>query len=174
MVVVLNLVELNLDLDMKKILMAAALLLSVVAMTGCFGKSSENPLIKGVVGQWHLKSSPLINDDTADRIDVYVEFKEDNTFDLYQKDMATPIYYNHYSGTYLITDKIITGKYSDGKSWGAADGYQASINMAGQLTLTNVNLTDDVSVYEKATIPQDVIGGSTRSAAVDETSHRFL
>lgn len=153
--------------------MAAVVLLTVVAATGCFGKSDENPLIKGIVGQWHLKSSPLINDDTAGRIDVYVEFKADNTFDLYQQDFASPLYYNHYTGTYLITDKVITGKYSDGKSWGAANGYEAVINMAGQLTLTNVDITDDESVYEKATIPSSV-KASTRASVVVESSHRFL
>lgn len=153
--------------------MAAVVLLTVVAATGCFGKSDENPLIKGIVGQWHLKSSPLINDDTAGRIDVYVEFKADNTFDLYQQDFASPLYYNHYTGTYLITDKVITGKYSDGKSWGAANGYEAVINMAGQLTLTNVDITDDESVYEKATIPSSVTA-STRASVVVDSSHRFL
>ena len=55
---------------MKKILMAAVVLLTALAATGCFGKSNENPLIKGVIGQWHLKSSPLITDDTEGRIDV--------------------------------------------------------------------------------------------------------
>ena len=158
---------------MKKILMAAVLLLSLVALTGCSGENNENPLIKGVVGQWQLKSSPLITEDTKDRIDAYVEFKSDGTFDLYQQDFASPLYYEHYSGTYLITDKIITGKYSDGKSWGAANGYEAVINMAGQLTLTNVDLTDDVSVYEKATIPSSVTQ-STRSAVVSESQRRFL
>ena len=45
--------------------------------------------------------------------------------------------------------------------------------MAGQLTLTNVDLTDDVSVYEKATIPSSVTQ-STRSAVVSESQRRFL
>ena len=62
--------------------MAAALLLSVVAMVGCFGKSKENPLINGVIGEWHLTKSPLLTDDTAEIIDVYIEFKSDSTFDL--------------------------------------------------------------------------------------------
>ncbi len=154
--------------------MAAALLLSVVAMVGCFGKSKENPLINGVIGEWHLTKSPLLTDDTAEIIDVYIEFKSDSTFDLYQKDLTSPLYYKHYSGTYLISDSIITGKYSDGKSWGAVNGYNASINMAGQLTLTNVDLTDDISVYEKKTIPADVKASATRSAAVEDNSHRFL
>lgn len=154
--------------------MAAVVLLTVVAATGCFGKSNENPLIKGVIGQWHLKSNPLITDDTEGRIDVYVEFKSDNTFDLYQQDFASPTRYNHFSGTYLITDKIITGKYSDGKSWGAANGYEALINMAGQLSLTNVDLRDDVSIYEKKTIPADVTA-ATRCDEVDNSQvHRFL
>ncbi len=153
--------------------MAAALLLSVVAMVGCFGKSKENPLINGVIGEWHLTKSPLLTDDTAEIIDVYIEFKSDSTFDLYQRDFTAP-QYKHYTGTYLITDSVITGKYSDGKSWGATNGYNASINMAGQLTLTNVDLTDDISVYEKKTIPADVKASTTRSAVVEQDSHRFL
>ena len=159
---------------MKKILLAAVVMLSLVALTGCFGKSNENPLIKGVIGQWHLKSNPLITEDTKDRIDVYVEFKEDGTFDLYQQDFTSPLYYKHFTGTYLITDKIITGKYSDGKNWGAVSGYEAVINMAGQLTLTNVELTDDVSVYEKTTIPSSVTESTRCAVVIDEPSHRFL
>lgn len=153
--------------------MAAVLLLSVVTMVGCFGKKNENPLIKGVLGEWQLTKSPLLTDDTADIIDVYVELKSDNTFDLYQRDFTAP-QYKHYTGTYLITDSVITGKYSDGKSWGATNGYTASINMAGQLSLTNVDFTDDISVFEKKTIPTDIKGSTTRSAVVEQDSHRFL
>ena len=75
--------------------MVAALLLSVVAMVGCFGKSKENPLINGVIGEWHLTKSPLLTDDTAEIIDVYIEFKSDkqnlllNIFDFVAKNYKT-------------------------------------------------------------------------------------
>jgi hypothetical protein len=96
-------------------------------------------------------------------IDVYLEFKSDNTFVLYQRDFRTPIYYNTYTGTYLLTDHLITGKYSDGKKWGAVNGYNAEYTVVEEkamLKLTNVDSPDDVSLFEATTIPAEIKGGA--------------
>ena len=148
---------------MKKFLKIAVVLLAAVAVVGCGPKAKVNPLEKGVVAQWHLTESPLLTKDTEDVLDVYVEFRLDKSFTLYQRDLNTPIYYNTYKGTYLIVEDIVSGKYSDGKSWGAVNGYRATYDsVLGTLTLVNVDMPDDVSVFTLTTIPDDVKGGAVR------------
>ena len=161
---------------MRKILMLAVAIASLFAVTGCGPKANENPLIKGMVGQWKMTKSPLRTSNTKDKLEIYVEFKADNTFELYQKNLNEPIYVNHYSGTCLITDDIVTGKYSDGKSWGATNGYRTELNMAGELSMTNVDVADDITVYAKSDIPAEVISAATRAAVVEaaEDTVRFF
>lgn len=161
---------------MKKILMLAVAFVSLFAVIGCGPKVDENPLVKGMVGQWQMTKSSLRTSSTKDKLEIYVEFKADNTFDLYQKDLNEPVYFKHYSGTYLITGDIVTGQYSDGKSWGATNGYKTELNMAGELSMTNVDVVDDITVYAKKDIPASVISAATRAAVVEvaEDDVRFL
>lgn len=145
--------------DMKKILTLALVLVVALMATSCGPKGKENPLVKGVVGEWKLTSwsASLI-----EQIEVYVEFKADNTFVLYQKDLQTPINYVTFKGTYLISGDIITGKYSDGKNWGATNGYQTTLEPDGTLKMVNADNPDDVSKYTKTTIPSSVKGGAAK------------
>lgn len=147
---------------MKKFFKIVVILLAAVVVVGCDG-SKVNPLEKGMVGGWHLTESPLLSKDTKDVLDVYVEFRLDKSFTLYQKDMNTPIYYNTYNGTYLIVEDVVTGRYSDGKNWGAVNGYKATYDeVLGTLTLVNVDMPDDVSVFTRTTIPDEVKGGAVK------------
>ena len=152
---------------MKKFLFAAVALMSVVLSTSC-GKHNENPLIKGMVGEWHLAQNPAITSNVKDRVDVYVEFKADNTFELYQREINATTRYKKFTGTYLIEGEIVTGKYSDGKSWGATEGYRTILSAAGSLSMTNVAIPEDVSVYEPEPIPA-AVKEATRAEA-DEMS----
>ena len=151
---------------MKKFLIVAVALFTAFMTTSC-GTSKVNPLIKGVLGEWHLVAW---SGEMTEQIDVYVEFKIDNTFNLYQKDWQTPIYYTSYAGNYLITEDIITGQYTDGRTWGAANGYQATLGVDGKLTLVNVDNPDDISVFAPTTIPASIktaaSAASTRSVEV--------
>ena len=147
---------------MKKFFKIVVILLAAVVVVGCNGPK-VNPLEKGMVGDWHLTESPLLSKDTKDVLDVYVEFRLDKSFTLYQKDMNTPIYYNTYNGTYLIVEDVVTGRYSDGKNWGAVNGYKATYDeVLGTLTLVNVDMPDDVSVFTRTTIPDEVKGGAVK------------
>jgi hypothetical protein len=51
-------------------------------------------------------------------IEVVMTFNADNTFSLEQKLGAGR--FQSYSGTWQLTDTKLSGKYSDGKAWGAA------------------------------------------------------
>ena len=83
---------------MKKIIRLAVVLLCAALTVGCDGPKKADTLAKDIIDQWHLVENPLISNSTEDIIDVYVEFKLDGTFTLYQKDFSTPIYYNVYTG----------------------------------------------------------------------------
>lgn len=143
---------------MKKIISVVALLFCVLAVS-CTPKHQDT-LAKDIVDQWHLVDNPLISNSTEDIIDVYVEFKIDGTFTLYQKDFNAPIYYNVYKGSYVVGEGgVVTGKYSDGKNWGSPSGYKAEVVANGTrvtLTLSSLDKEDDISVYEQCTIPSDI------------------
>lgn len=144
---------------MKKIISVVALLCAIFA-TSCNG-GQKDTLPKDILAEWHLIENPLITGSTDDIVDVYVEFKADGTFVLYQKDFNTPIYYNTYTGTYLLTETLLTGKYSDGKNWGSPSGYTASYSQETQLlTLVSIDRPEDISVYEKKAIPSDIKGAA--------------
>ena len=144
---------------MKKIISVVALLCAIFA-TSCNG-GQKDTLPKDILAEWHLIENPLITGSTDDIVDVYVEFKADGTFVLYQKDFNTPIYYNTYTGTYLLTETLLTGKYSDGKNWGSPSGYTVSYSQETQLlTLVSIDRPEDISVYEKKAIPSDIKGAA--------------
>lgn len=157
---------------MKKFLTMAVVLCTALMAVSCgSNKGVENPLIKGVLGEWHLTSW---SGEMSEQIDVYVEFKEDNTFKLYQKDWQTPIYYTSYSGSYLITEDVISGKYSDGKSWGATNGYKASLAVDGKLTLVNVDNPDDISIFAPESIPSSIKNGNNSAVMTSRGEEVFM
>ncbi|MBQ5700682.1 MAG: hypothetical protein IIV68_01010 [Alistipes sp.] len=144
---------------MKKIISVVALLCAIFA-TSCNG-GQKDTLPKDILAEWHLIENPLITGSTDDIVDVYLEFKADGTFVLYQKDFNTPIYYKTYTGTYLLTETLLTGKYSDGKNWGSPSGYTASYSQETQLlTLVSIDRPEDISVYEKKAVPSDIKGAA--------------
>ena len=144
---------------MKKIISVVALFCAFFA-TSCVG-GLKDTLPTDILAEWHLIENPLLTDRTDEIIDVYVEFKADGTFVLYQKDYSTPIYYNTYTGTYLLTEAVLTGRYSDGKNWGSPTGYNASYSKeTGLLTLVSIDRPEDISVYEKKAVPSETKGGA--------------
>lgn len=152
---------------MKKIISVVALLCAIFA-TSCNG-GQKDTLPKDILAEWHLIENPLITGSTDDIVDVYVEFKADGTFVLYQKDFNTPIYYNTYTGTYLLTETLLTGKYSDGKNWGSPSGYTVSYSQETQLlTLVSIDRPEDISVYEKKAVPSDIKGAAVTMATRGE------
>ena len=48
--------------------------------------------------------------------------------------------------------------------------------MAGELSMTNVDVVDDITVYAKSEIPAEVISAATRAAVVEaaEDAVRFF
>ncbi len=135
--------------QLKLFFAAAVALLAFVACGGDDNGGDEIPVPTDgtVVGQWCLTQWSAMDD-----ADVYVEFKEDNTFNLYQR-LGTP-YYEHFTGTYSLSGNTLSGQYSDGVAWGSS--YTVSFS-GNDMTLTSTTSSADISVYTQTTIPGDVL-----------------
>lgn len=149
---------------------------SLALMAGCSksdgGGNNDDKKEDGkgtVVGQWHLVSWSNL---TA--ADVYLSFTEAGAFEIYQR-VYSPEYV-HYAGTYSYNNGVLAGIYSDSESWGS--DYNVSFNADGsQMTLTSVKSSGDVSIFEKSTIPDEILSGdltSTPQSRSGEESFRFL
>ena len=134
-------------MNMKKILAFVALMAGLL-FTGCTEK--EDPL--NIVGTWNLKTVQTKAATMGGQsVDVYIVFNEDNTFALYQK-VGAAGRFSSYSGTWTLLESTLTGKYSDGKSWGSQ--YEVSQN-EDRSTLTLSSAGEDYS-YAKATLPAEL------------------
>jgi hypothetical protein len=158
---------------MKNIKIFCMLLASLVALSGCSksdNNGGKNPGKETLVGEWHMVSWT----GATATADIYISFTEEGTFDLYQR-FITPGYV-HYSGKYTYSNDKLSGVYSDNQPW--ASEYDAFFSTDGRMTLTSLSSTGDVSVYEKTSIPQEILSGemsaSTQSRAGEEESPRFL
>lgn len=118
-----------------------------------------------IMGEWKLTEwTPS----TAMKNGVYVELNEDNTFTLYGENFTTPGYKKQTGTfTYAEAEKKISGKYSDNTLWG--NEYTLSLSKdRNTLKWQTVSDPDDVSVYTRTTIP-DEVKQTTRSEAADES-----
>lgn len=113
-----------------------------------------------VVGQWHLTSWC----GSIPEFDVYIEFKKDGSFDMYQQTWTFT--YEHFAGTYSVDNGVLSGVYSDGSSWVAS--YRSEVANS-KLKLRNKLDLSEVSIYDGCKIPTEVIeeaNSSTRSEGV--------
>ena len=83
------------------------------------GCKKEKPVALDITGTWTLMDiqtkAAQIGDET---VEVVIIFNADNTFSLSQMiGYGRPVVY---SGTWLLDGTRLSGKYSDGKAWGAA------------------------------------------------------
>ena len=71
--------------------------------------------------------------------------------------------YELYTGTFTISGDTLNGTYADGTKWASEYKFAKS-----DKTLTLVDSTDVTGVYEKCTIPEEIIAEATttRSAEV--------
>lgn len=127
---------------MKKLLYIIAATLMIVAC----GK--ETPVKKGICDQWH--STSLSTDG-----DIYLSLTEDNKFELYQQ--IGDGRHRLYRGTYSFENDILTGKYNDGEEW----AYAYHVVLADDtMTLTTIDESAQVSVFQRTSIPTEVRDGS--------------
>ena len=140
--------------DMKKILV----FISAILLFAACGKS--NPDVN-VEGSWHLTEISSLKGDV---VDVWISFTG-NEFSIWQKGPAEDRY-SKFNGQFSVNGDKISGKYTDGSSWG--DTYKAEKSGDGK-TLTLTAGSGEVSTYTKAEVPTTVTS-NTYSTKADGTS----
>lgn len=123
--------------------------LSLVSCNGTSDSKEENPI--DVTGEWELSKvetkSVKIGDES---VTVYVKF-DGGTFTLYQVlGKGRP---RKYTGTYTLSDNLLSGKYSDGSNWGSSYTVSAS---GSTLNLAQTG-GKEIDSFRKTNIPQDIV-----------------
>lgn len=120
-----------------------------------------------IVAEWHLIEMTGVS--ASDLPSVFIDFKADMTFQIYQK--IGEGRYRRYDGTYLVTENLVTGEYSDKESWGS--GYTASFE-GDILVLAADNGSGEVCKYEKASLDPSEKEDADVVTKASETLKRFL
>ena len=151
---------------MKNILYPVLAIFLAFVCAACSKQDSAPSL--DISGEWHLVSA---GDLPMASIDVYVSFGK-GTFDLYQ--MLGEGRYRHYGGTYSVQGDVMTGQSSDGEPLGGGS-YTVSLESDNStLTLIPQNDPDEISVYEHAVIPNEVIGNAIETKSLIDNERRML
>lgn len=131
---------------MKRIL---NIILAAVLLLGVASCGKDKPEVKaGLAGEWQLVSW---NNATPVAYSVYLELLSDGSFNLYQKVSTST--YERRTGTFNSAGGVLKGKYSSGDSWGSDYDFSVSGDV---LTLTSRADATVVSIYKRASIPEDV------------------
>lgn len=124
-----------------------ALIVGILLLAGC--NKNPKPQPASVDGEWELTSvvtkSVTIGDEN---VSVYISFADGN-FVLYQQMGDTRP--RKFIGTYTIENKVLKGKYSDGRNFGSA--WEVSVE-GDKLEL--VSEAGETDTYKKCTIPAEI------------------
>lgn len=118
------------------------LVLSAMLMMGC---KKEKPVVLDITGTWELMDITTKAAQIGEEaIEVEITFNADKTFSLSQMlGQGRPV---NYAGTWLLEGTKLSGKYSDGKSWGTT--YQVVVE-GSVLTMTPEKTGAESYVYHK-------------------------
>ena len=135
-------------------------MLVAVVFTGCEKVTNpDGPSVKGVLsGEWVLTSW----NETAPEFNVYIDFNDDDTFEIYQQVWSFD--YELYTGTYTINGDIVTGVYADGSNW--ACGYKF-VKDGDTLTMYSQEDQSVTSVYAKCEIPAEIKQEASATRAME-------
>lgn len=152
---------------MKKTIIRLVAVLTVIFMSVACGEKSGDDVVN-VSGEWHLVSYEGI--DISD-VEVYLKFDK-GIFDLYQK--LEEGRFRHYHGSYSVNGNTMTGQYDDGEPLGGGS-YTVSLESDNStLTLIPQNDPNEISVYEHAVIPNEVIGNAIETKSLIDNERRML
>ena len=124
----------------------------VMMVSACGDKGSDSKKGLDITGQWELIDIETKAAQIGEaEIEVYIEFNKDNTFNLWQ--MIGAGRFEKMTGTWILNQNVLSGKYSDGKAWGA--NYEVGIE-SGNLVMTETKQDIQTYIYRKCTIPSDI------------------
>lgn len=148
------------------IILAAAFALF---FSGC-SKETAPAVDDGISGEWRLTS--WNGTAPGEDFSVYMALSSDGSFTLYQK-VYTPTF-ERLDGTYSADGTIFSGTYSDGEPLSAV--YTYGLSQDGiTLTMTATGTeNDDISIYTRTNIPDEVLSAPVSTKAGDGSHRRFL
>mgnify|MGYP003300934946 FL=1 len=135
---------------MRYLKILSLVVLSLVLMTACKNKDNNKGDRDAVEGEWALVSW---NEETPE-FSVYISFAADGSFAIYQQ--VWSLDYELFTGTFTVSGDTLKGTYADGTKWASEYKFVKSDN-----TLTLVDSADVTGVYEKCTIPEEIIAEAT-------------
>ena len=162
---------------MKRIINILILTVSSLVLAASCEKAPQAE--EGIVAEWQL--TEMTGYEAAGLPSVYVDFRADKSFEIYQK-VGDVTRYRKYTGIYEVSGSTLKGEYSDGEDWGST--YKISFEADGAVLVLTALETDkqgnvlsegEVCRYAKASLSQkekDAADVITKSE--DETSLRFL
>ena len=159
-------------LTIISLVLAATLLFASCGKVESSGTQQPVGSCEQVAGDWHLTAT---GDGNATDFDIYLRLTAEGKFEMYQQ--LQTMRYTKYAGTFAVAGGTMTGAYDDGKQWRSS--YTATLN-AGRnvLTLTSRSAAENVSVFERTTIPDDVFNRieteSSRAVTDNGDTARFL
>ena len=142
---------------MKRFVIIASLMMLAMVFLSAKCEPEDAPLV--LDGQWQITQfTTKAVSIGGQQVDVYISFNSDHSFELYQ--MLGTGRYRKYAGTWTLTDnKLLSGTYEGSVAW--ATSYEVTMDDAQtQMTLTSTATPQEVSVYRKQTIPEDVINNA--------------
>lgn len=120
------------------------ILVALMVLTGCKKDSSADSI--DITGSWELMDittkAASIGGET---IEVLIDFNSDNTFKLRQK--LGEGRFKEYEGNWTLSGVKLSGKYSDGKSWGTT--YDISLEGTTLTMIPDVEGTTESYIYRK-------------------------
>lgn len=117
------------------------ILILVAAAVLALGCKKDKNVPLDITGVWELADIQTKSVNIgAETVEIVITFNADNTFSLSQKIGSEAGRPDLFTGVWQLTDRTLSGKYSDGKSWGAT--YEISVEG------TVLTMTPDVSDAE--------------------------
>lgn len=151
---------------MKKIIKLLLIVVSAVFVCSCGSKSEDDPQVgTRIVAEWHLTSVTGLSSVP----EVYVDFVSDGSFELYQK--IGDGRFRKYLGTYAVSGKKLSGKYSDGEDWGSE--YEVSFE-GDRMLMKALNGSEEVCEYEKKALSASDKAKAELVTRSESSGPRFL
>lgn len=139
---------------MKRVILYIFAAVSFFVLSGCTEK--EKPL--NIEGEWRLSTVETKVTVGSETVDVYLSFVDDGLFIVYQ--MVGSGRYRRYSGNWTLTGNRLTGKYSDGKPWGASYDVEVDGDNLVLNCLSSSGTVVETDTYRRASIPDSVISNA--------------
>ena len=143
---------------MKSLKIFALVLLLAMTIVGCENGNGPSGKKGALSGEWVLTSW----NDATPEFKVYIDFNEDNTFEMYQQVWSFD--YELYTGTYTVKGDIVTGVYADGTNW--ACGYKFA-KVDNTLNMYSQEDKSIASVYEACEIPAEIKAEATATRSME-------